>query len=483
MSFVEPTFVAFMAAVLALYWLVGNRRLQNMLLIGVSCLFYGWVHPWLILLLLYSALLDFFCARQIVRDEERAGWWLGLSVVGNIGALCFFKYADFFIVQFAALIESFGMHADMHALGIFLPVGLSFYTFQTLSYTIDVYRKQLEVRDDIVDYLVFVCFFPQLVAGPVERAANVLPQFEKERTFEWGHLRSGFGLAMFGGFKKVVLADTLAPYVDLMFVVEEPTSAMVWAGTLGFTVQVLADFSGYTDIARGTARMFGIELMDNFDHPYLASTPMEFWRRWHISFSTWLRDYLYLPMSFSPWVRKWLTIPGTEPWGYLAHTSRALFVTMLASGLWHGSTANFVAWGMYYWVIGTLYAWGIKKIPKKVRKSRDWRPLTVPLMFCFTLVGMLVFREPSVWRTLSHFTLNPLAGTTEEWIAVTILLAMTLVVAIPSVIALLFEFYVKPKIEHSEWYLPLETTTWAFYAVALFTFVRTSAEDFIYFQF
>jgi len=483
MSFVEPTFLAFFVLVFAGYWLLNDRRWQNLLLLVVSFVFYGWIHPWLMVLLFASAMLDYVAARRIVETPDRANLWLGLSVVGNIGALAFFKYFDFFIEGFGSALQSIGLQNDVHALGLFLPLGLSFYTFQTMSYTIDVWRKQLDMRTDVVDYLVYVCFFPQLVAGPVERAANVLPQFERPRTFNQSMVRSGLSLALWGAFKKVVLADTLAPYVDLVFVTKEPSAAMIWAGALGFTVQVLADFSGYTDIARGTARMLGIELMDNFDHPYLAASPMEFWQRWHISFSTWLRDYLYLPLSFSPWVRKYLTIPGTEPWGYLAHTSRALFITMLASGLWHGSTVNYVAWGMYYWALGSAYAYAQAKIPKRVKRKRNWRPFTVPLMFAFTVTGMLIFRVPSLGRLGGFLTLNPLAGTQDQWIATTVLLSVTLAVALPSVLAMLASFYVLPKLERSPYLLPVQTTLWTAASIAMFIFARGAGADFVYFQF
>ncbi len=484
MSFVDTTFVGFFALVFVTYWaLASQRRMQNALLFGASICFYAWVHWWMALLLLGSALLDYGCARAIVAHRDHGGRWMALSVAGNVGTLVFFKYGGWFTPEITAAITAMGLPFDTTTLQILLPVGLSFYTFQTMAYTIDVWREQLEVRTDLLDYLVFVCFFPQLVAGPVERASNLLPQFEEPRTFSSQVVGSGFGLALFGAFKKVVIADTLAPYVNAIYAVPEPSSAMIWAGALGFTVQVLADFSGYTDMARGIARMLGIELMENFDHPYLAASPMDFWRRWHISFSTWLRDYVYMPASFSPWIRTWLTIPGTPRWSPFWHTARALAITMFLSGLWHGSTANYLLWGAYYTVLGTVWVAVQKRIPRKTRRSRDWRPVMVPTMFLFTLVGMMIFREPNVARLAQHLTSNPFAGTPDQWLVAGAMVVLSGVAAGLLASFLIFDTRIRPAMAHSPWLLPLRTTSWAVAIVLLATFQRPTAQDFVYFQF
>ncbi|MCB9683051.1 MAG: MBOAT family protein [Alphaproteobacteria bacterium] len=484
MSFVDTSFVGFFAVVFAVYWLLASqRRLQNVVLLLASVVFYAWIHPWMAFLLLGSALLDYVCALRIADHREHGNRWMVVSVVGNIGTLAFFKYNDFFVASTADALSAMGFAVHTHTLGIFLPIGLSFYTFQTMAYTIDVWREQLDVRRDLLDYLVFVCFFPQLVAGPVERASNLLPQVEQPRRFDVDQIASGLGLALFGAFKKVVIADTMAPYVNAIFAVPEPSWAMIWAAALGFTIQVLADFSGYTDMARGCARMLGFELMENFDHPYLATSPMDFWRRWHISFSTWLRDYVYMPLSFAPWVRRWLTIPGTGYWTPFWHTARALTITMFLSGLWHGSTWNYVVWGLYYAVIGTAWVGIQQRVPRKTRKSRDWRPVLVPTMFVFTVMGMMIFREPSVARVIQHFFSNPFAGTADQWLIAGSMLAICAAGAVPMIGFLLFDLYVRPHVQDHPWFLPVRTASWTIAVICLFVFVRPTQEDFIYFQF
>ena len=224
-------------------------------------------------------MLPYFVGLGMDKYPLRRKALLIVSLCVNLGMLGTFKYFDFFIENIIAVFEVVGMQTSMHTLGIFLPVGISFYTFQTMSYTIEVYKGRLKPRKQFTDYIVFVSFFPQLVAGPVERATNLLPQVEKDRVWNTDRFLSGLSLALWGGAKKVMVADTIAPYVDKIFLLDNPSGPMIWAATIGFSIQILADFSGYTDIARGTARMLGFELMENFKHPYLAVNPSDFWRR------------------------------------------------------------------------------------------------------------------------------------------------------------------------------------------------------------
>jgi len=469
MTFIQSEFVWFFLIVFTLYWTIRHRVFQNLLLAVGSALFYGWVHPWFLILLYGSAVLDFSMGHMMRRYPGRKGWFLLLSMLGNLGMLGYFKYCDFFIENVIAAMGSLGVETSLHTLGIFLPVGISFYTFQTMSYTIDIYRGEMEPRKNFLDYVVFVSFFPQLVAGPVERASRLLPQMEVARQFDWGRLRSGFALAMWGAFKKVVIADTVAPYVDKIFITTEPSSAMIWAATLGFAIQILADFSGYTDIARGLARMLGFELMENFKHPYLAASPSEFWRRWHVSFSTWIRDYIYIPVGGSR--------------GGFWRMTRSTFTAMVISGLWHGASWTFVIWGAYHAALLTGYRLVTRRIPKATRKDPRWRVLTVPLMFFFTCAGWLIFRETHIDRLLMFLSLSPLGGTEAQWIAAASMLGVCLVCAAPLVVAVTLEKLVVPHIEEKPWYLPVQTTMWAVYAVAMFIFVRVTQNDFIYFQF
>lgn len=487
MSFVDSTFVMFFLAVFALYWALGaSRRAQNALLLVASFVFYGWVHPWMMGLLFGSAMLNFICGMKI-GDERAAGGtgngWLWVSLVGNLGTLGFFKYFHFFEAQTVTALQAMGFDAHLTTLQIFLPLGLSFYTFHAMAYTIDIWRDQFPARRDPIDFLLFIAFFPQLVAGPIARAHQLLVQVEEPRTFKADQVMSGLSLTLFGAFKKVVIADTMAPYVNIVYASEDPSWGMIWAAALGFTIQVLADFTGYTDMARGCARMLGIELVENFNHPYMAASPSDFWNRWHMSFSTWLRDYVYMPASFSPWVRRWITIPGTGEWSPFWHTTRSLTITMLISGIWHGSTWNYVLWGLYYAVIGTVWTAAQQRIPRKVRKQRDWRPVLVPLMFLHTLVGMMIFREPDVGRLVTHFLRNPFAATEDQWIVTGGLLMICAYGAVPLVLAMLWEFYVTPRLKDSPWQLPVRTTGWAIAAVLLITFFRPTGNDFVYFQF
>jgi D-alanyl-lipoteichoic acid acyltransferase DltB (MBOAT superfamily) len=469
MNFVQVEFLWFFAILFGLYWAIGRRTWQNALLIAASAIFYGWIHPWFLILLYVSAIVDYLAGLGMERYPAHKRAVLAVSLSANLGLLGFYKYFDFFAENLAGALDLLGVHNSVRPLGIFLPPGISFYTFQSMAYSIDIYRGEMKARKNLLDYLLAVSFFAHLVAGPVQRASNLLLQAETPRKFEIDRIRSGLALALWGAVKKVVVADTISPYVDKIFVLREPSSAMVWAATLGFTVQILADFSGYTDIARGTARMLGWELMENFKHPYLAANPSDFWRRWHVSFSNWIRDYVYISFGGSK--------------GSFARTTAATFGAMVLSGLWHGASWNFVLWGGYHAALLTGYRVVTPKIPEDLRKSRFGSVSAVGIMFCFTVFGWLLFRETDLRRIVYFLSLDPLAGTSAQWLAATVMLAMVAVTAAPLVAGLLVEKYVLPDLEEREWFLPVETATWAAFAVAIFLFVRVDGGDFIYFQF
>ena len=469
MNFVQFEFPIFFGLIFILFWTLKRRAWQNMLLVVCSAVFYGWVHPWFLLLLYGSAILDFNMGKRMVEDADNKKRYLWISMLGNVGMLGYFKYCNFFIDNFNAIFATLGLGASLQNLSIFLPVGISFYTFQTMSYTIDIYKGELKPRNNFIDYLAFISFFPQLVAGPVERAATLLPQMETDKVFKWDQFCSGMQLALWGAFKKVWIADTVAMYVDRIFLLEAPSSAMIWAATLGFTVQILADFSGYTDIARGTARMLGFELMLNFDHPYLARNPSEFWRRWHISFSTWIRDYLYIPLGGSR---------GGE-----GTRLKASYGAMLISGLWHGASWTFVLWGAYHATLLAGYKYIGKWIPREIRKANWMAPFSVSLMFVFTVAGWMIFRETSIGRIGYYLSLSPLEGTPEQWLAASLMLGITLLSAIPLIIALIIEKFLVPKIENKPLFLPLQTTSWAILLCGILLMKRDISQDFIYFQF
>ncbi len=483
MSFLQPEFAGFFAVVCAVYWVLPAARWQNVWLLLASWLFYGWVSPVLLVLLLSVTLANYGAARLIDRFPARGGQILGALTAASVANLAVFKYFGWFTAEIAPKFFSPERTAAIDALHVVMPLGLSFYTFHNLSYSIDVRRKAVAVRTDVLDVLLFGSYFPQLVAGPIERAEHIFPQIDKKRSFEATRFLSGLALALWGAFQKVVIADTLAPYVDLIFGADHASWAMIWAGTLGFALQVLADFAGYTAIARGTSRMLGIELVENFNHPYLAATPTEFWQRWHISLSSWLRDYVYFPLCFSRSVQRWLTIPGTGKWRPSANSARALLITMLLSGLWHGSTPKFLLWGLYHFVLITTYITVERRLPKHLRDAGGWRWLTVPLMFCWTLVSMLIWREPTAARIAEHLKLNPFAENADQLIVATSMLGLCAYAAAPLLFALAWERWLGPRVTHRG----LQPVAWSVGCTAMALAILASAQAqpsaFVYFQF
>ncbi len=472
MNFVQSEFVGFMALVFTVYWLLPSRRLQNVLLVVASAVFYGWVHPWFLLLLYASATLDFVMGRAIANHPSHKRWFLGLSLAGNLGMLCYFKYFDFFVANTIEALQAAGVTADLTTLGIFLPVGISFYTFQTMSYTIDVYRGELEPRSDPLDYLVYVSFFPQLVAGPIERAGRLLPQVEQDRTFSFDRTTSGLSLAMWGAFKKVCIADTVAPYVDQVFLLENPAGPVLWAGVIGFMVQIYSDFSGYTDIARGTARMLGFDLVENFRNPYMAATTPEFWQRWHMSLSFWIRDYILAPLL------------GGVRQIHLGRFGVAVTITFVVIGIWHGASWNFAVFGLFHGFWMFVYSAIERHRPQWTSTIPLGRPAAIAFhLVAVSMVGSLIFREPRLDRLISHLTTHPFAGGRDDWVAVAVLLGITGTACTPYLVSSIWKRWILPRVEKSVWLLPAQTTGWALAAMAMFVFYRVSAYDFIYFQF
>lgn len=447
------------------------RVLQNLLLASASAVFYGFVHPWFLALLYFSAVLDFNVGKLMVDRPDRRQSWLLVSLAGNLGMLGVFKYYNFFVENVAAVFALGGVELNPWTLQVLLPVGISFYTFQTLSYTIDCYRGTLSPRRDFLDYVVYVSFFPQLVAGPIERASSLLPQVEKDRSFVGRLILSGFGLALWGGFKKVCIADTIAPYVDEVFMTREPTFAMVFAASWGFGVQMLADFSAYTDIARGCARMMGFELVRNFDRPYAAATTPEFWRRWHMSLSSWVGDYVYTPI-----------LKTGRPTAL--RMTVALFFTFFLIGLWHGASWNFIVLGLWSFVWVTFFTFVTPLAPRWVRQNRvlgffgAFLHAVVVLQPC----GLL-FRERNLERVWQHLTQPMMGGTEEEWVAAGIVATFAAAGSVPMTMKHAYDDYVAPWLERSVWYLPAQTTFWSLEALMIFVFYRDASEDFIYFQF
>ncbi|MEN0066472.1 MAG: MBOAT family O-acyltransferase [Myxococcota bacterium] len=474
MTFVQIEFVGLLAAVFGLYWLLPSRRGQNALLVVASAVFYGWVHPWFVGLLAASTLLDYTAVRVMAAVPAARGGALAVSLLGNLGLLGAFKYHNFFVNNVSAALGSVGLATDLSLWSLVLPVGISFYTFQTLSYTIDVYRGQLEARRNLLDYAVYVSFFPQLVAGPIERASNLLPQVERPRPFDGARIASGVGLAVWGAFKKICIADVIAPYVDKVFMLETPSIPLLVGGVVAFGVQIMADFSGYTDIARGVARMLGFELSINFHRPFFATSTPDFWRRWHISLGTWIGDYVFSPLSHRL---------GPGP----SQLATAILITFTLIGLWHGASWNFVLLGVWYggWMV--VYTFAAPLVPSRWFEGTS-RPfvqgVAIALHSSLVLIPAgLLFREPRLDRL--YAVTQPVAWSFsgDELLMGWIVMGIAGMLATPMVLAVVFEDVVWPRLKAVSWQLPLQTSTAAAQLVTILLFYRDTSRDFIYFQF
>ena len=423
MIFHSLDFVLFFLVFTAIYWWLPHR-FQNIFLFAGSYFFYGYVHPWFLILIATSTIIDYCAARGMEARPEHKRTFLWMSIVTNFGMLGFFKYFNFFVDNVAAVLASMGLPWNQPTLRILLPVGISFYTFQAMSYTIDVYKGELHARRNLLDLATFVSFFPHLVAGPIQRASFLLPQVETPRRFSMEKARSGFGLICWGFFKKLVIADNVGVIANKVFALGDPTFPLLWSGVFAFAIQIYADFSAYTDIARGTSRWLGFELTENFDHPYLARTPADFWRRWNISLSSWFRDYVYIPLGGSK--------AGEMKW------ARNVLVTFLLSGLWHGASWNYVLWGAYHGILLVLTrARRILKPAAPVRSERH--PLAVSLvtaaqiagMFALTLIGWLLFRETELPAIVRALTLSPFSAPPDDRSTGLYLFLLTLLYSLP----------------------------------------------------
>lgn len=375
-------FGVFYLLVFAAYWTVARKhlRVQNLLILAASYFFYGWWDWRFLGLIVISSLTDFIAGQRIADapSKGRQKVWLWVSLTINLGLLGVFKYYGFFVDSFIELFGNFGYALPPRTLQIVLPVGISFYTFQTLSYSIDIYRKRIKPARDLIGFLAFVSFFPQLVAGPIERASNLLPQFGRTRTFDLAKAKDGLRLVLWGLFKKVIVADGLASSVELLVGFPESYRPLeVVLGLFFFAFMLYGDFSGYSDIAIGTARILGFDLMRNFNFPYFARDILDFWRRWHISLTTWFRDYVFLSLPKGK-ERSWRIILN-------------IIITFTLSGLWHGANWTFVTWGFLH---------GLYHIPYLL--FPQWRTRVSASRPPFTLPGTL----KAVWQTGLTWGLN-----------------------------------------------------------------------------
>ncbi len=483
MLFNSIDFAAFLPIVFVLYWFVFNKnlRLQNLLIALSSYVFYGWWDWRFLSLILFSTLIDYVIGRKLGEEANpsRRKLLLWVSLVVNLGFLGFFKYYNFFLDNFKTAFTFFGSEINSDSLKIILPVGISFYTFQTLSYTIDIYRKNLEPAKNFISFAAFVSFFPQLVAGPIERATNLLPQFYIPRKFQYSEAVNGCKQILWGLFKKVVIADNCAQYANYIFDNSADLSgSTLLLGALFFTFQIYGDFSGYSDIAIGTARLFGFNLMQNFAFPYFSRDIAEFWRRWHISLSTWFRDYLYIPLGGSR--------------GGTVMKVRNTFIIFVVSGFWHGANWTFIVWG----ALNALYFLPLLLANKNrqyigIVAENGLFPslkefLKILLTFFLTVIAWIFFRAENITHAWSYLkdVFSPSLFTLPYYPGIGTSLS----------ILLLLLFFNIIEWKGRKWNYAIEGfgiastqyIRWSFFIFLIFLigmFMHTQETEFIYFQF
>ncbi len=480
MLFNSIDFALFLPIVFILYWFVTNRnlKLQNVLIVIASYVFYGWWDWRFLSLILFSTLIDYSVGIRLSKEENnfKRKVLLWTSILVNLGFLGFFKYYNFFLENFVEAFNFFGNPINPQGLNIIHPVGISFYTFQTLSYTIDIYKRKLKPTRNFIAFAAFVSFFPQLVAGPIERATNLLPQFYKKRIFDYSKAVDGLRQILWGLFKKIVIADNAAEYANLIFNNSDDYSGSTLViGALFFAFQIYGDFSGYSDIAIGTSRLFGFNLMRNFAFPYFARDIAEFWRRWHISLSTWFRDYLYIPLGGS----------RGGPWMQVKNT----FIIFIVSGFWHGANWTFIVWG----ALNAIYFLPLLLL-KKNRLNLEtvaqgkYLPtikefLNMMSTFGLTLLAWIFFRANSLEHAINYLSeiFSKSLFTIPQFDGMEHSLSFLLIFFI------IIEWLGREE-EHAiariggKWKRPIR---WAFYYTIILCIIlfRGSQQEFIYFQF
>jgi D-alanyl-lipoteichoic acid acyltransferase DltB (MBOAT superfamily) len=480
MLFNSIEFFVFLPTVFLLYWFIFNKNIlnQNLLLLVSSYYFYAnWDYRFLFLLF-FSTLLDYYSGNKIYRTKEKnkKRFWFWLSIGINIGILGVFKYFNFFSDSFEQLFKLIGFHADFWTLQVVLPVGISFYTFHGVSYVADIYNEKIEPEKNFINYSVFVSFFPLLVAGPIERATHLIPQVKVKRDFNYSMAINGLKQILWGLFKKIVIADNCAIYANEIFTNHsEYSGSTLLIGALFFAFQIYGDFSGYTDIALGVARLFGFELMRNFNYPYFSKSVTEFWRRWHISLSTWFNDYIFTPL-----IIKW------RDWNNLG-IYFALFITFFLSGLWHGAGWNFIIYGSLHG-IALIFELMTKKKRKKILSKFPERIVSIGaqfITFLFVTFCFIFFRSTNFSEAISIIS----AICSKELITLPLYpkMAYSYSVIILVVLFLIIEWFGRKNNFAIEKDCGLKTrfTRYSLYYFILFLIIYFGGnqEKFIYFQF
>jgi D-alanyl-lipoteichoic acid acyltransferase DltB (MBOAT superfamily) len=467
MSLMSLDFFAFFSVLFVAYWLARNRLAQNLVLLVGSYLFYGWFSPWFAVFLGLSTLADFLLALQINRNRSRKGLWLALSLALNLGALLGFKYYDFFSENIIALFNELGLAPGWVLTSVILPAGVSFYTLKKLAYVLDVSRGALSPTHNPVTFGLYVSFFPQVLSGPIDRPQKLFPQIESRRSWKAEYFYAAWPLLVMGLFKKIVVASSVNAINARIFGLSEVPCFLLSVAALGFAVEILADFSAYTDLSRGLALLLGFETPENFRQPYLALTPAEFWNRWHITLSQWLRDYIFFP------TRRFMLRHAAQFPDWLVQFIPPV-ITMLVSGLWHGTGWTFLAWGLYHGILlGAYQLAGIRAD----WKPAGWKRLAAwGVMFFFTLFGWIIFRATSLTWLWQNLTTASLLGTSNH-IAIA-LLSLTVIgfYAAPLLLKLLLD-RLTPR-GHI-----LQSVFYAVATIMTIFYINSATPDFIYFQF
>lgn len=484
MLFNSFEYLIFLPLCFLMYWYAFKSvRSQNVFLILSSYLFYGWWDYRFLAIIIFISICGYYSGLLIEREknEGRRKLYFWINIIISLSILGVFKYFDFFSDSFARFLRLFGFEADSVTLELILPVGISFYTFQSLSYTIDVYRRKLRATGNVVTFFLYISFFPQLVAGPIERATNIIPQLEHRRKFDYGLSVSGMKLILWGLFKKMVVADNAATIVNSVFASYSHESSMnLWIGAFLFTMQIYCDFSGYSDIAIGTARLFSIRLMNNFNKPYLSHSIKDFWKKWHISLTSWFKDYVYIPLG------------GNRKGKY--HTINNTFVVFMTSGLWHGANFTFIVWGLYHAVLyipSIIFGRKKKDDENGVNQRRVGifyrmpiikSVLTMGCTFILVMIGWVIFRADHISEALHYIArMFSFTGSLHEMVGKQPLMWCVLLI----LIELLTRHKETPYDFSNTSIARCSVVRWSIYVVSFLAVLIFSGqpEDFIYFQF
>lgn len=479
MLFNSIEFLVFLPLVFCLYWMVFKPlQWQNLFVIVASYIFYGWWDWRFLLLIAFTSFCSYLSGILLEKNEGKRRlqkWISAINITLNLLILGLFKYFNFFSENLAVLFRKLGYELDWVTLDILLPVGISFYTFQALSYTIDVYQKKICPTHNVVTFFAYISFFPQLVAGPIERATNLLPQFARPRYFDYSKAMDGMRQILWGFFKKVVVADNCAVAVTIIFNnYSHQSGSTLLLGAVLFTFQIYGDFSGYSDIAIGTARLFGIDLMKNFNFPYFSRDIAEFWRRWHISLTTWFRDYVYIPLGGSRG-NKWMSFRNT-------------MIIFLLSGLWHGANWTFIVWGVYHacLFLPLLLLGKNRKYRDTVAEGRFWpkgkEVVQMGITFGMVVLGWVIFRAENIEQAVAYFK-NMFSASLFSWPE-----WEGREIALGGILILLLVEWIQRGKEHAlaiDRQIPYKGMRWGIYYMLVLLILMFGGEsvDFIYFQF